>query len=149
LNEKLVGGFDQHTDVSVAIPLQANFALEAGWAKTGDLESTYTVPLPPFATLNVNAEFEALTLRALGFYPIDRFSLVYGIGYFDSELHTTVTSTAFAGTVEGEGTQEGATLVGGLEFNFERIDIRGELEWFDGDDGAGVWDASVGIFLRF
>lgn len=39
-------------------------------------------------------------------------------------------------------------LVGGLEFNLERVDIRAELEWFDVED-AEASGINVGVFFHF
>ena len=41
-----------------------------------------------------------------------------------------------------------ATLIGGIELNLERVDVRTELEWFDVDDGES-WDVSVGVLFSF
>lgn len=126
-----------------------NFALEVGWGRTTELEDRFTATVPPTDTFAVNAEFEALSVRALGIMPFDKMSMIYGIGYYDAEISSSEIVVGFPGSTSAKSSQEGATLVGGLEWNFERLDIRGELEWFDADDGAEAWDVGVGIFFHF
>jgi hypothetical protein len=127
-----------------------NFALEGGWGKTGDLETSFTEFIPGFGnlTFDMSGAYEVLTVRALGIVPFERVSLVGGLGYYDAQLDATVSVTGL-GTFDAEDSDNGATLVGGLEFNLERIDIRAELEWFDTDDGIEAWDISVGMLFHF
>jgi hypothetical protein len=128
-----------------------NFALEVGWGQTTELEDTFTLAtFPNSTTYAVDAEFEAITVRALGVMPFDKVSMIYGIGYYNADISSTEVVVGFPlSTTSSESSQEGATLVGGLEWNFDRLDIRGELEWFDADDGAESWDFSVGVFFHF
>jgi len=127
-----------------------NFAVEGGWGKTGDIQDSYTESIPPFGdfTLDITGEYEVLTVRALGIIPFDRLSLLGGVGYYDADLDLTVGIAGF-GEASASDSDDGATLVGGLEFNLDRIDIRTELEWFDVDDGAEAWDLSVGVLFNF
>lgn len=48
-----------------------NFAVEGGWVQTSDLEENIVETLPLFGTLtlDVDAELEVLTVRALGIIP--------------------------------------------------------------------------------
>ena len=126
-----------------------NFALEGGWGKTGDIEESFSEFVPGFGnvTFDVGAEFDVLTVRALGFIPFERVSLLGGVGYYDSDIEVTV-SVAGVGSGSEGASDDGATLIGGFEFNLERVDIRTELEWFDVDDGES-WDVSVGVLFSF
>ena len=131
-----------------------NFAVEGGWGKTDDLEGGFTETIPPFGTFtaSVVGEFEILTVRALGFLPFEKVSLLGGVGYFDADIDASVSvrgPISLGGPLDASGSDDGATVVGGLEFNFERIDIRGELEWFDVEDGSEAWDVMVGVLFRF
>lgn len=127
-----------------------NFALEGGWGETGDIEGGFTEFIPGIGdiTLNLSGEYEVLTVRALGIVPFERVSLLGGVGYYDADLDFTISVTGF-GAVEGEAGDDGATLVGGFEFNLEHLDIRTEIEWFDSDDAVQAWDFSVGLLFRF
>ena len=126
-----------------------SFALEGGWGRTGDIKESFSEPFPPFGTItfDVAAEFEVLTVRGLGFIPFEKVSLLGGIGYYDADIDVTVSVPGFGSETEG-ASEDGATLIGGLEFNLERFDIRTELEWFDVDNGD-AWDVSVGVLFSF
>src|SRR5262245_18612610 len=131
-----------------------HFAVEGGWGKTGDLEGGFTETIPPFGTFTVNlvGNYEVLTVRALGFLPFEKVSLLGDVGYFDADIDASVNVTgpvSVGGPLDASGSGDGATLVGGFEYNLERIDIRGELEWFDVSDGAEAWDVSVGVLFHF
>jgi OOP family OmpA-OmpF porin len=129
-----------------------HFALEGGWEKTGDLEETFSEDIPPLGTLTLNlaADFEILTVKALAFLPFEKASLLGGVGYYDAEAGITATATGFggAGQASDEAGEDGAMLVAGVEFNLERIDIRAELEWFDVDD-AEASGINVGVLFHF
>lgn len=140
---RVVGGFR----------FNENFGLEGSWGETGDLGESFSEVVPPFGTvtLDVNGDYEVLTVRALGFIPFDKVSLLGGVGYYDAEA--SVSATASLGgsppvTVSDSGSESGATLVAGFELNLQRIDIRGELEWFDLDD-ADASDFTVGVIFHF
>ena len=122
-----------------------NLALEAGWGASSDLEDTVTVLGAP---VRVRGDYEVLTLRLLGIARGDGVSLYGGVGYFDSDLTATGSAPGF-GQITTEGSETGATLVGGLQFDLQRVSIRTELEWFDTDGDVKVWDASVGVLFRF
>ena len=129
-----------------------NFALEGGWQKTGDLEETLSEVIPPFGTvtLNLAADFEVLTVKALGFIPFEKVSLLGGVGYFDADATISATATVLggAGQASDEGSEDGAMLVAGIELNLERIDIRAELDWFDVDE-AEASSINVGVLFNF
>ena len=130
-----------------------HFAVEGGWGKTGDLKGGFTETIPPFGTFTINVvgNYEILTVRALGFLPFEKVSLLGGVGYFDADIDASVSATGpiVIDALDASGSDDGATLVGGLEFNLERVDIRGELEWFDVSDGSEAWDFSVGVLYHF
>ena len=129
-----------------------NFAVEGGWEKTGDLEESFAEDIPPFGliTLNIGADFEILTVKALGFIPFEKVSLLGGVGYFDADANISASATGFGGAAQAsdQGSEDGAMLVGGLEFNLERVDVRAELEWFDVDD-AEASGINVGVLFHF
>jgi OOP family OmpA-OmpF porin len=127
-----------------------NFAVEGGWGATGDIEETFSEVIPGFGTLtaNIKGDYEILTVRALGIVPFDKLSLLGGVGYYDADLTVSASVSGF-GQFEVEDSDSGATLVGGLQFELERLDIRAELEWFDTDSNIDVWDASIGVLFKF
>lgn len=89
-------------------------------------------------------------MKALGFIPFEKVSLLGGVGYFDAEANISASATGFggAGQASDQASEDGAMLVGGLEFNLERVDIRAELEWFDVDD-AEASGINVGVLFHF
>lgn len=121
-----------------------NFALEAGWGATGDLQETYT---DGFDTAVIRGDYEVLTIRALGVAPFENVSLYGGVGYYDATLNGSV-SVIGVGQMGFEGDDSGATLVGGLQFDFGKVSIRGEYEWFDTDSNVDAWDISIGLIFR-
>jgi hypothetical protein len=124
-----------------------HFAVEAGWGETGDLEDN-----TPFSnlTVDIQGEYEVLTVRALGIVPLGkRVSLYGGLGFYDAEFDATITVNNLLGPYVVEDRAEGATLVGGIEFNVERMHIRTEIEKFDSDEGSDAWDISIGVLFKF
>ena len=73
-----------------------HFAVEGGWEKTGDVEESFSEVIPPFGTvtLNIGADFEILTVKALGFIPFEKVSLLGGVGYFDADANISASATA-------------------------------------------------------
>jgi OOP family OmpA-OmpF porin len=128
-----------------------NFALEAGWGATSELEDSLTEFVPGFGnvTASITADYEVLTVRALGLIPLQSVSLLGGVGYYDSELDGALSLAGFGNIADFEGSESGATLIGGLQFELERLSIRGEVEWFDTDGDVEAWSASVGLLFRF
>jgi hypothetical protein len=122
-----------------------NLAIEGGWGKTGGLEESLTL-FPSFG-LNVGAEYELLTARALGIIPFEKVSLLGGVGFYDANIDITA-SVPGLGSGSEKTSDSGATLLAGFEFNLERVDVRMELEWFNVDDGEAR-DFGVGVLFRF
>lgn len=121
-----------------------NFALEAGWGATGDLEEAYSDGVD---TAIIRGDYEVLTLRGLAIAPFESVSLYGGVGYYDATLDASATVVGI-GQMRFEGDDSGATLVGGLQFDFEKVSIRGEYEWFDTDSNVDAWDISIGLLVR-
>src|SRR5690606_1687193 len=113
-----------------------NFSLEGGWGATSDLKETVSFGGLP---VDITADYEIKTVRLLGTVPFDSVSLFGGIGYYDADLDVSA-SIAGLGGVSAEGSDSGATLVGGVEFALKRVSLRAEYEWFDTDSNV---DASV------
>lgn len=119
-----------------------NFALEVGWGASSDLEDS-------FGAATITADYEVVTLRALGMMPFDNVSLLAGVGYYDAEI-TARGSIAGLGQLTAEDSDSGATLVGGVQFNLESgVSIRGEFEWFDTASEVDAWVGSLGVLFRF
>ncbi len=128
-----------------------NFAVEGGWARTSGLEESIVESIPFFGllTLDVDAELEVLTVRALGIIPFSKVSLFGGAGYFDAEANVSVSVSGFGNAGEGEASDSGITLSGGIQFDLKRVSIRGEYEWFDTRDEIDASGVGIGVLFRF
>lgn len=128
-----------------------NFSVEGGWGATGDLKDTVTATLPGFGTMSFDtaADFEVLTVRALGRLPFDNVALFGGVGYYDSEVDVSVSVQGIGEVGSGSGSDSGATIIGGLEFAVSRVNLRAEYEWFDTDSSVDASMLGLGLFFNF
>jgi OOP family OmpA-OmpF porin len=126
-----------------------HFALEGAWGETGDIEDTVTVPTSQGDLgIDVKGEYEVLTIRALGIIPLgERASLYGGIGYYNATVTTHMLTGV--GSYDFEDRANGATVVGGVEFKLNRMNIRAEIEKSEVDAGTDAWDVNVGMLFRF
>ena len=136
---RLIGGYQ----------LNENLAIEAAWARTGDLKESFELFPPGSGTLDFRADYEMLTVRALGLVPLDQIDLYGGIGYYDATLTADANLTGVGSLGEIEDDDSGATLLGGVQFYLDKFTIRGEYEWFDTESNIETWDINVGILFRF
>ena len=128
-------------------------AIEAGWGATGDIQESFTGFNPAFGniTLDLKGDYEITTVRVLGILPLEAFSLYGGVGSYSSDL--TASARISDGfqiiTVSADDSDSGATVIGGIQFELDRVTIRGEYEWFDTDSDVEAWIISIGLLLRF
>ena len=135
---RLIGGYQ----------VNENLAIEAGVGKTGDIKESF--PLGPGSgSFDIRADYELVTVRALGLVPLDSFDFFGGIGYYDATINVSATATGVGSLGEDEDEDSGATLLGGVQFYLDNFTIRGEYEWFNTDSDLEVWDISVGVLFRF
>ncbi|MFO7286426.1 MAG: outer membrane beta-barrel protein [Gammaproteobacteria bacterium] len=133
---RLFGGFQ----------FNENYALELGWTKSGGLSEDFS-PI-----LNIDIEFEAVTLRALALAPFGSLAMFGGIGYYDGTSRTDVVfnpeffEDAPFSIKDDDG---GFTAVGGIQFEMSRLSVRGEYEWFDTDGNVDVASLTIGVLFRF
>lgn len=130
-----------------------NFALEAGWAATGDIKEDFTgtdAVLGDVA-LSIKGDYEVLSLRLLGIVPLSKVNLFGGVGYYDATLSATgrYEDDFDLFSVSVKDSDGGATVLGGLQFNLARVGIRAEYEWFDTDSSVEASSISAGVFFRF
>lgn len=126
-----------------------HFAFEGAWGETGDIEDTVTVRTSQGDLgIDVKGEYEVLTIRALGIMPLgEKVSLYGGLGYYNATVTTHI--LADVGSYDFEDRANGATVVGGVEFKLERMNIRAEIEKSEVDGGTDTWDVNVGMLFRF
>lgn len=136
---RLIGGYQ----------LNESLAIEAGWGRTSDIKESFQLFPPGSGSLDIKAEYEVLTVRALGLVPLDQIDLYGGIGYYDATITADAIVTGIGSLGEVEDDNSGVTLIGGVHFFLDKFTIRGEYEWFDTDSNVETWDISVGILFRF
>ena len=129
------------------------FAVEGSYGKTGDLEETVPLFAPPFGTLNaeVGANYEFLTVNALGHIAFEKMSLFAGLGYWDADISVdlTVNVPGFGQITDNEtDSDDGTMLSAGLEWEFDSLAVRGELDWFDVEE-ADAFMVGVGVHWLF
>ncbi len=132
---RLLGGFQ----------LNSNYAIELGWTKTSGLSEDLG------AFLNVDAEFEAATLRGIALAPFGSLSMFGGLGYYDATIRTDIVFNLIDGPLRfsTKDSDSGLTAVGGIQFDLSRISIRGEYEWFDTDGNTDASSLNIGVLFRF
>lgn len=127
--------------------------LEGSWGMTSDIGETFTGTDPVLGDVSavVEGDYEALSVRVLGVLPLRKLDLFAGLGYFDSELDASVHYEDDFGVIDVASTtsDDGATVLAGLQFDFERISLRGTYEWFDTKSNVDASDLSVSALFRF
>src|SRR5690606_577642 len=88
------------------------------------------------ARLDIGVESEITTLRVLAFAPFSGLSMFGSVGVFDADFTTTFSLVdATSSLRERIGRSEsGVTAAGGIQYEWRRVALRGEYEWFDTDD---------------
>lgn len=76
-------------------------------------------------------------------------SLFGGAGYYDAEANVSVSVSVFGNGGEGQASDSGVTLAGGIQFDLKRVSIRGEYEWFDSGDEIDASGIGIGVLFRF
>lgn len=129
------------------------YALELGWGRTG----TFTEQFRGFdqvgeaATLEFSGEYEITTLRFMAFAPFANLAMFGGGGYFDATLDASVRfdSSIDSFSMTEQLTDDGLTVVGGIQYEFNRIALRGAYEWFDTDNDVEAQGINVTALFRF
>jgi hypothetical protein len=125
---RIVGGYQ----------LNSNYAIEAGWVRSDDVKEQFfaTNQAGNLITLNLAVESEIKTLRVLAFAPFSGLGMFGSVGYYDADFTTTFTIVDPLNPQRGslERSDSGVTVAGGIQYEWSRIALRGEYEWFDTDD---------------
>lgn len=129
------------------------YAVEATVGATSDVKESFRAVDPFFGnvSLDIKGQYEIATVRVLAFAPLTSMSVFGGIGYYDATLDLSLAyQDAFDSiTLSEESSQDGATILGGVQFEMRRFAIRGEYEWFDTDGGVDVYNLSATVVFRF
>jgi OOP family OmpA-OmpF porin len=131
----------------------SNYAVEASWGATGDIKESF-YGFDPFLgdlSLEIKTDYEIATLRALAIAPFSSTSIFGGAGYYDAKSNLAIRYQDDFETVtfSDTGSDSGATIVGGVQFELRRIAIRGEYEWFDTGGGVDAYNIGVSVLFRF
>jgi len=128
---RIVGGYQ----------LNEIYAIEASFGRSSDLEENFFIPVQTgsgvqFAPLTFGVEAEVKTLRFVAFAPVWGLSMFGSLGYYDADIEHSVTidfpPDPFRETFTVS--DNGVTVAGGIQYEWSRIALRGEYEWFDTDD---------------
>ena len=124
-----------------------NFAFEAAWGETSGIKDTFDVPGLGSASFKVD-EYDVVTVRALGMLPLEKVSVLGGVGLYNSERRLSADFDGLDQFVDTKRTDSGATLVGGVQVDLKSVTIRGEYEWFDADRDVEAWDITFSVLFR-
>src|SRR5690606_21235557 len=139
---RIVGGYQ----------LNSNYAIEAGWARSTDVkEQLFLVDqIGNLVSLDLGLEAEITTLRVLALAPFSGMSMFGSVGYFDADFTSTYSLNDPSNPQRGafKSSDSGVTVAGGIQYEWTRIALRGEYEWFDTDDVDST-AINVVVVLRF
>jgi len=125
---RIVGGYQ----------LNSNYAIEAGWVQSKDVKEQFFGgnQAGELVTLNIAVESEIKTLRVLAFAPFSGLGMFGSVGYYDADFTTNASIVSPSDPQRGsfERSDSGVTVAGGIQYEWSRIALRGEYEWFDTDD---------------
>lgn len=140
---RLIGGYQ----------LNSNYAVEASWGSTDDITQQIFGRDADgnLASLNIGVEYELATLRLLAFAPVSGLSMFGGIGYYDATSTSRYRLDVPAGSQSAtdNSSDSGFTVVGGIQYEFRRIALRAEYEWFDTSGGVDATSINVAALFRF
>src|SRR5690606_9954616 len=93
-------------------------------------------PVGDLVSLDLAVETEVKTLRVLALAPFSGLSMFGSVGFYDADFTTTFSLNDRVNPQRGafEQSDSGVTVAGGIQYEWPRIALRGEYEWFDTDD---------------
>lgn len=127
------------------------YAVEAGWGASGEFGERFDgFDGSGAVSLEIAAEYEISTLRFVTIAPFSGVNMFGGVGYYDATLDGAFRFQSTTEVVTGafEDSDDGLTVLGGIVYEFDRIAVRGEYEWFDTDD-ADVQSLNFTAIFRF
>ena len=125
-----------------------NFAFEAAWGETSGIKETFDVPALSSTSFTIDAAYDVVTVRTLGMLPLEKMSLLGGIGFYNSERKLSADFDGLDQFVDTERADSGATFVGGVQVDLKSVTIRGEIEWFDADRDVEATDITFSVLFR-
>lgn len=129
------------------------YAIEAGWGVSGEFGERFGGfdAMGERISLSLAGEYEISTLRFIALAPFSQLGMFGGVGYYDATLDASFRFQSPAQDSMGsfEDSDDGLTVVGGIIYEFDRIAVRGEYEWFDADNSVELQSLSVSALFRF
>jgi opacity protein-like surface antigen len=126
------------------------FTVEGSFGVTDTLGESATLPsiIGPIPA-QLGADFEFLTVNALGHIAFDKLTLLGGIGYWDADITVEIDATVPGfGQVSFEDSESdsGTMYSAGVQWDFDSLALRVQYDLFDIDDA----DASmIGIGVHW
>jgi hypothetical protein len=126
------------------------WAFEAYYGQTDDLEWTDAGNLPGLGTYSARlaGDYDIVSLRGLAHFGW----FVVGIGYWDADLSASLTGTSdFTGPFaeSASGSDSGASLIAGGEWDLGGWAIRAEFEYFDTESTVDAYNLGIGVQFGF
>ena len=149
--------FEDNTHVSKVYGgyrITDRWSVEGGYVMTSALESTDSFSDPVLGGVNslVNWDYEILSVRGLWTVRYLRLNLFMGGGLFDLSSSTDISQTSTCcGTqsLSDSDGESGVTIAFGLEWAFDAVTLRGELDVFFLESDLETDSVSVGLNWRF
>ena len=144
---QLFGGFE----------IIEHLAIEASYAKAGDVEQSATIDTFEFGEVNYSLDLDLTitTVRAVGILPREWGALMAGLGYFSAETDFREYATLeCCDPYVNDGTINDDGMAGmlGIEWRFGRFGanygVRLEYDWWD-TDGVDTSAVLLGAFYGF
>lgn len=133
--------------------LNSAYGIEVGFQEAGDFKESFSGfdPVVGSQTLDVSTSYEIKTLRLVLLAPFSSISMYGALGYFDADIDASLRYRDQTQVVDNteEGSDSGATVAGGVQFDLRKFSIRGEYEWFNTKSGVDSSNISVGIVFVF
>lgn len=134
--------------------LNSNYAIELGWTKADGLSEDlfyFDGVSGELRMTDISVDYEVATLRGLAIAPFGGFSMFGGLGYFDASATTTYPTLGPNGLerLSSKRSDSGVTVIGGIQYDWPRIALRGEYEWLDTSGSTDAQSINLNVLFRF
>jgi len=123
-------------------------AVELDWTTSDELHDPTTIAYPAFPGADLASEYEIWSVKGMAVFPIGRFGLLLGLGYYSSDADRTVTRNGVR-LLHATESEKGTLVVTGVTYDFERLTLRAEADFLQNVNGASVATTTVGVLFRF
>lgn len=129
--------------------LNTNYAIELTYGRADDMKEF--LGHSSGALLDIFADVTLKTLRLHALAPFGGIDVIGGIGYYDADVDfdTLLVDGATRRQQLIRGGDQGWTIIGAIQHDFDRITLRGEYEWFDTSGSADAANISVSLLFKF